>query len=378
VGDRVTTGGAGSADILFERRGTAGVVILNRPQALNAVSHDMVRALAQQLDAWEGDGAVTRVIVTAVGGRAFSAGGDLRALYDLGRARRYDEALGFFRDEYILNARIKHYRKPYVSLIDGIVMGGGVGISVHGSHRVAGDRFIFAMPEVSIGFFPDIGATWFLPRMPGELGTYCALTGERLKAADGVAAGIATHRVASARFPELTEALCGATAVDALLGAFAEPAGPGGRPGEGRAGGPGEAQAAGEGLITAQRGAIDRLFAADRIEDILGRLDAEASQNGTGFAAASAALMRTKSPTSLKLTLAQMRYGRALDFDACMRTEFRIVSRVMRGHDLYEGIRAVIVDKDQAPRWQPPTLEAVAAADVERYFAPLAGELELA
>jgi len=373
VGDRVTAAGAGSADILFERRGTAGVVILNRPQALNAVSHDMVRALAQQLEAWEGDGAVTRVIVTAVGGRAFSAGGDLRALYDLGRARRYDEALGFFRDEYILNARIKHYRKPYVSLIDGIVMGGGVGISVHGSHRVAGDRFIFAMPEVSIGFFPDIGATWFLPRMPGELGTYCALTGERLKAADGVAAGIATHRVASARFPELTEALCGATAVDALLGAFAEPAGLA----EPKAG-PGEAQPAGERQITAQRGAIDRLFAADRAEDILGRLDAEASQNGTAFAAATAALMRTKSPTSLKLTLAQMRYGRALDFDACMRTEFRIVSRVVRGHDLYEGIRAVIVDKDQAPRWQPPTLEAVAAADVERYFAPLAGELELA
>jgi enoyl-CoA hydratase len=188
-----------------------------------------------------------------------------------------------------------------------------------------------------------------------------------------VAAGIATHRVASARFPELTEALCGATAVDALLGAFAEPAGLA----EPKAG-PGAAQPAGEGQVTAQRGAIDRLFAADRVEDILGRLDAEASQNGTGFAGATAALMRTKSPTSLKLTLAQMRYGRALDFDACMRTEFRIVSRVMRGHDLYEGIRAVIVDKDQAPRWQPPTLEAVVAADVERYFAPLAGELELA
>ena len=157
-------------DILFERRGTAGLVILNRPQALNAVSHDMVRALAQRLGEWEIDPAVTRVIVTAGGGRAFSVGGDLRALYDLCRAGRYDEALGFFRDEYALNARIKRYRKPYVALIDGIVMGGGVGISVHGSHRVAGDRFVFAMPEVSIGFFPDIGATWFLPRLPGELG----------------------------------------------------------------------------------------------------------------------------------------------------------------------------------------------------------------
>jgi len=208
-------------DILFERRGTAGLVILNRPQALNAVSHDMVRVLARQLGEWESDPAVTRVIVTASGGRAFSAGGDLRALYDLGRAGRYDEALGFFRDEYALNARIKRYRKPYVAVIDGIVMGGGVGISVHGSHRVAGDRFVFAMPEVSIGFFPDIGATWFLPRLPGELGAYCALTGERLAAADGVADGVATHRVASAKFQELTEALCSAVPVDALLAAFA-------------------------------------------------------------------------------------------------------------------------------------------------------------
>jgi enoyl-CoA hydratase len=216
-----------NSDTLFERRGTAGLVTLNRPQALNAVSHVMVRALAQQLAEWEADPAVTRVIVTAAPGKAFSAGGDLRALYDLGRAGRFDEALGYFRDEYALNALIKRYRKPYVALIDGIVMGGGVGISVHGSHRVAGDRFTFAMPEVSIGFFPDIGATWFLPRMPGELGTYCALTGERLDPADGVAAGIATHRVASARFPDLVEALCGAVPVDALLGAFAQPVGEG-------------------------------------------------------------------------------------------------------------------------------------------------------
>jgi enoyl-CoA hydratase len=347
------------ADILFERRGTAGLVALNRPHALNAVSHDMVRLLAQQLAEWENDPAVTRVIITANGGRAFSAGGDLRALYDLGRAGHYDEALGFFRDEYALNARIKRYRKPYVALIDGIVMGGGVGVSVHGSHRVAGDRFMFAMPEVGIGFFPDIGATWFLPRLPGELGSYCALTGERLNVADGVAAGVATHRVASAKFPELVEALCSAVSVDALLGAFAEPTG--------------------EGPVRARRIAIDRLFQDDRVEDILGRLDAEAAADGTdaGFARATAALIRTKSPTSLKIVLAQMRRGSSLDFIECMRTEFRIVSRVMRGHDFYEGIRAVIVDKDQAPRWQPPTLDAVSAAEVERHFAPLESELDL-
>jgi enoyl-CoA hydratase len=352
-----------NSDTLFERRGTAGLITLNRPQALNAVSHAMVRALAGQLAEWEADPAVTRVVVTAVPGKAFSAGGDLRALYDLGRAGRYEDALGYFRDEYALNALIKRYRKPYVALIDGIVMGGGVGISVHGSHRVAGDRFTVAMPEVSIGFFPDIGATWFLPRLPGELGTYCALTGERLDAADGTAAGIATHRVTSDRFPDLIEALCGAVPVDALLGAFAQPPG--------------------EGPVAPRRAAIDRLFAHDRIEDILAALDSEASQNGTGtgtdaaFAAATAALMRTKSPTSLKLALEQMRRGPALDFTQCMRAEFRIVSRVVRGYDLYEGVRAVIIDKDQAPRWQPPTLAAVSAAEVERHFAPLARELEL-
>jgi enoyl-CoA hydratase len=345
-------------DILFERRGTAGLVILNRPHALNAVSHDMVRMLAQQLGDGETDPAVTRVLLTANGGRAFSAGGDLRALYDLGRAGRYDEALGFFRDEYALNARIKRYRKPYVALIDGIVMGGGVGISIHGSHRVAGDRFVFAMPEVGIGFFPDVGATWFLPRLPGELGTYCALTGERLDAADGVAAGVATHRVASAKFPELIEALCTGVSVDALLGAFAQPAG--------------------EGPVKERQAAIDRLFEGHRVEDILGSLDAEAADGANGaMARATAALIRTRSPTSLKIVLAQMRRGPSLDFAECLRTEFRIVSRVVRGHDLYEGIRAVIVDKDQAPRWQPPTLGAVSAAEVERHFEPLAGELDL-
>jgi enoyl-CoA hydratase len=238
-------------------------------------------------------------------------------------------------------------------------MGGGVGISVHGSHRVAGDRFGFAMPEVGIGFFPDIGATWFLPRLPGALGTYCALTGERLNAADGVAAGIATHRVASARFAELVDALGRAEPVDALLGAFAQPAG--------------------EGPILAQRAAVDRLFHQDRVEEVLAALDAAAAEKGAdaAFALAAAASIRPKSPTSLKVALAQMRRGPALDFTACMRTEFRIVSRVMRGHDFYEGVRAAIIDKDQAPRWQPSALEAVTVADVEHYFEPLASELEL-
>jgi enoyl-CoA hydratase len=347
-------------DIIFERRGVAGCVILNRPQALNAVSHRMVLALTRQLMDWEADEGITRIVVTASGGRAFSAGGDLRDLYDLGRAGRHEEALSFFRAEYALNTLIKLYRKPYVALIDGIVMGGGVGISVHGSHRVAGDRFVFAMPEVGIGFFPDIGATWFLPRLPGELGTYCALTAERVGVDDAVAAGIATHRVASSRFPDLAQALCSAVPVDAVLGAFSEKAS--------------------TGPVLAQRAEIDRSFRYERVEDVLAALDATVSESGTAaaFARSAASAIRTKSPTSLKIALAQMRRGAQLDFAQCIRTEFRIVSRVMRGHDFYEGVRAVIIDKDQAPRWQPPTLEGITAVEAERYFAPLAHGLELA
>jgi enoyl-CoA hydratase len=346
-------------EIVFERRGTAGLVTLNRPDALNAVTHAMVRALAEQLAAWEADPAVARVVVTAAGGRAFSAGGDLRALYELGRAGRFDEALAFWRDEYRLNALIKRYRKPYVAIIDGVVMGGGVGVAIHGSHRIAGDGFRFAMPEVGIGFFPDVGATWFLPRLAGEAGTYCALSGERLDAADATALRIATHRVPSTRLPDVLDGLCSSVPVDALLAAFAESA-PGGS-------------------LLANRDAIDGPFAADRVEDILAALDAAAAsgESNAGFARAAAATIRTKSPTSLKIALAQLRRGRNFDFEACLQTEFRIVSRVVTGHDFYEGIRAVIVDKDQNPRWQPPALGAVSDADVERYFAPIAGELDL-
>ncbi len=348
-----------AAEILFERRGAAGLVTLNRPKALNAVTHGMVKALRAQLDAWAGDDAVTRVVVMGAGERAFSAGGDIRALYDLGKAGHHDEALQFWRDEYPLNAAIKNYRKPYVALIDGIVMGGGVGVSVHGSHRVAGDRYAFAMPEVGIGFFPDVGATWFLPRMPGELGAYCALTGERFNAADGVASGLATHRIASARFPALIEGLTGTVAVDAVLAAFAEPAG--------------------EGPVAARRAAIDRLFAGDSVEAILAALAREAASGSAdaAWAGKTAATIAAKAPLSLKLALAQVRRGATCDFAACMRAEFRIVSRVIQAHDFYEGVRAVIVDKDNRPRWNPATLAAVSDAEVERHFAALANELPL-
>jgi enoyl-CoA hydratase len=348
-----------TGDILFERRGAAGLVTLNRPQALNAVSHPMVRALAAQLDEWARNPAVTRVVIRAAGERAFSAGGDIRALYELGRAGRQSEMLPFWRDEYRLNTFIKHYPKPYVALIDGIVMGGGVGISVHGSHRVAGEKFQFAMPEVGIGFFPDVGATWFLPRLPGETGTYCALTGERLRLADAVKAGVATHHVAAARFPDLIDALAGTVSVDAVLAAFAEPVG--------------------QGPVTALRPAIDRLFARDTVEGILAALDGAGlgADRDASWAAQTAATIRTKSPTSLKVALAQVRRGAGWSFTACMQAEFRIVSRIVYGHDFYEGVRATIIDKDNAPRWRPGDLAGVTDAAIEDHFAALDEELLL-
>jgi enoyl-CoA hydratase len=345
-------------EILFERRGTAGLVTLNRPQALNAVTLIMVRALRQQLDSWRDDPSVTRVVIIGAGGRAFSAGGDLRQVYELGRSGRQDEALIYWREEYALNDVIKHYPKPYVALLDGIVMGGGVGVSVHGSHRIAGDKFLFAMPEVGIGFFPDVGATWFLPRLPGELGTFCAVTGERLGSADAVSSGIATHRVSSADVPKLIDTLCDATPVDqALAHARAPQAGP----------------------VTWRRAVIDHSFAADSIETILSNLDREAKtgQSDAQWAEATAATIRSRSPTSVKLALAQVRWGRARGFAECMRAEFRIVSRIVHDHDFYEGVRALIIDKDNQPRWRPATLAEVADEDIERHFLPVEHELQL-
>jgi enoyl-CoA hydratase len=315
--------------------------------------------LAAQLVAWASDESVTRVIITAGGEKAFSAGGDIRALHDLGRSGRKDEALQFWRDEYALNALIKHYPKPYIALIDGIVMGGGVGVSIHGSHRVAGDRFQFAMPEVGIGFFPDVGASWFLPHLPGETGTYCALTGERVKKGDALISAIVTHYVPSVRFSELLTALTDLTPVENVLLSFAEKLG--------------------IGAMTVHRAAIDKLFAGDRVEDILSALDREAISRSpeSGWASATAALVRGKSPTSLKIALAQIRRAKHWSFTDCMKAEFRIVSRIIDSHDFYEGVRAVIIDKDNAPRWYPANLKEVNDADIDRYFAPIENELEL-
>jgi enoyl-CoA hydratase len=341
-------------EILFDRKGAAGIVTLNRPKALNALTHDMIRQLAAKLEAWRTDDGVTRVIIRANGERAFSAGGDLR---DVTVRGRQEEALVFFANEYRLNAAIKRYPKPYIALIDGIVMGGGVGVSIHGSHRVAGEKFQFAMPEVGIGFFPDVGGTWMLPRLKGKIGTFCALTGERLKAGDALFAGVCTHHVSAARFADLTEALCGNVPVDATLAAFAEPA-------QG-------------GEIASKADLIGRLFAGNEIEDILAALDRQAAGEADSWAGRIAALIRTKSPTSLRIALEQMKRGAGWTFEECMKAEYRIVSRVLYQDDFYEGVRALIVDKDNAPRWNPAALADVNRQAIEALFAPLPNELSL-
>ncbi|CAM5769097.1 enoyl-CoA hydratase/isomerase family protein [Bosea minatitlanensis] len=344
-------------DIICEIRGAAGVVILNRPKALNALSLGMVRELARALDAWENDPQVTRVVVLSTSEKAFCAGGDIRWLHDCGKAGRHDAMLAFWGEEYILNHRIKTYPKPYVALVDGIVMGGGVGISLHGSHRIAGDRYLFAMPEVGIGFFPDVGATHALPRLPGAFGSFLALTGERIGAADALSVGLATHAVPSDRMAELADALTGRSALDDILAGFtiARPPGP----------------------LQAEAATIAEAFAASSPLAVVERLGALAAK-GSAFAGKLVQTLATKSPTSIAIAHEQMRRGRELDFAEAMRTEFRIVSRIAHGHDFYEGVRAVVIDKDQAPRWQPDRLEAVEPAAIAAYFAPLgASELKL-
>jgi enoyl-CoA hydratase len=339
-------------EIICEIRGSAGFVLLNRPKALNALNLPMVRELARALDAWERDPAVTRVVVAGAGEKAFCAGGDIRSLHDLGKAGQHDEMLTFWREEYILNARIQSYPKPYVALVDGIVMGGGVGLSLHGGHRVAGERWLFAMPEVGIGFFPDVGATYALPRLPDHAGTWLALTGDRVGQADALALGLATHAVPSARMAELAQALTGSDPVDATLARFASDPGPG--------------------KLAPERTVISHCFGAATLPDVLGRLDAKAAA-GDAFAARALATIRAKSPTSVAIAFEQMRRGGSLSFAEAMRLEYRIVSRIPRGHDFYEGVRAVVIDKDQKPSWRPQTLEELDPAAVAAYFAPLGG-----
>ncbi len=349
-------------EILFDRRDGVARVTLNRPQALNAVTLEMIHRLAERLGAWSEDETVAAVLVRGEG-RAFAAGGDIRRLYEAGRSGdSYTER--FFRDEYTLNRQIFHYPKPYVALIDGVTMGGGVGLSVHGSHRVATENTVFAMPETGIGFFPDVGGTWFLPRLPGRIGLYLALTGARLGGADCLYAGVATHYVPSERLPALEAALLTLS----LSGSDVEAA---------HAAVTAEIERLSEDPLPAPierlRRAIDRCFAADSVEAVIENLRAD----GSDWARKTAETILARSPTALKVAFEQVRRGASLDFDQALVLEYRISQAFMQGPDFYEGVRAAIIDKDQAPRWQPARLEDVTEAMVARYFAPLPAEKEL-
>jgi enoyl-CoA hydratase len=345
------TASSPEAEALVERRGRAGVIVLDRPKALNALTLTMVRLIAAALDEWEGDRAVDRIVFLGAGERAFCAGGDIRRLYELGRAGDHDAQLTFWREEYQLDQRIKTYPKPIVALVDGIVMGGGVGLAMHAAHTVASERFVFAMPEVGIGFFPDVGASWLLPRLPSRAGVYFALTGLRADAGDAVAFGLAQTFVPSAAFPALAQALESEEPVKTALTRFAAPPP--------------------RSTLTGEAEAIEACFSGLDRTAILEALR-QAETQGRGFAAPARAAMLEKSPTSQAIALKQMALGATVDFDEALRIDYRIVSRICRGHDFYEGVRAVIVDKDNRPRWAPPPSQA----EVDAYFASL-GDSEL-
>lgn len=333
-------------EALFERNGTLGLITLNRPEALNALTLGMCHAIEAQLHAWRDDAGVRAVAVKGAG-RAFCAGGDIRALYDTGLAKD-DYPYRFYHDEYRLNALIKHYPKPYIALLNGIVMGGGVGVSVHGAHRIVSENLRFAMPETGIGLFPDVGGSYFLSRCPGQLGLFLALTGTRISAADALYCGIATVYVPAAQFGDLETALSKAGNLEAVIAEFAQT--------------PPEAPS-----LAQHRERIDRIFSHDSVEEIVEALLWE----GDSWASQTRSTILGKSPMSSKVAFRQLREGAKLDFNACMQMEYRLACRFIEGSDFYEGVRATVIDKGQSPHWSPDTLAAISSAGIDAYFAPL-------
>lgn len=338
------------AEIVIHRQGVAGRITLNRPSALHALNEEMCLAMDAALKTWADDPEIALVVVDhAKETRGFCAGGDIRMLAESGMSDG-SAAQAFFRAEYRLNTRIKNYPKPYVAFMDGVTMGGGVGISVHGSHRVATERTLFAMPETGIGLFPDVGGGWFLPRLGPPLGMWLALTGERLKGGDVCAAGIATNYVESGVVEAVKDQVCEGEL--ALLEAMDW-----------------DASAAFEKHLDA----MQRTFWKPSVEDIFAALGAE----GDEWSAKQLATLKTKSPRTLKIAHRQLSLGLQMQtFEDNMRMEFRIGCRQVHSHDFQEGVRAVIVDKDNAPKWNPAALSGVSERDLDDVFAPL-GEGEL-
>ncbi|CAI5656708.1 3-hydroxyisobutyryl-CoA hydrolase, mitochondrial isoform X2 [Oreochromis niloticus] len=348
-------------EVLLEKVGRAGVITMNRPKVLNALNLTMIRQIYPQLKKWESDNETDIVIIKGAGDKAFCAGGDIRAVTEAGKVGD-SLAQDFFREEYILNNAIGSYRKPYIALIDGITMGGGVGLSVHGRFRVATEKTLFAMPETAIGLFPDVGGGYFLPRLQGKLGLFLALTGFRLKGRDVQRAGVATHFVESKKIPDLQKELVdlkspSAEDVSRVLDSYQSQS---------------SLDAEKPFILKKHLSDIDRLFSASSVEGIVKNLKTDGSE----FAKKQTETLSKMSPTSLKITLKQLQAGASLSLQDVLVMEYRLSQACMRGYDFYEGVRAVLVDKDQNPKWNPSTLEEVSDQMVEQCFSSL-GEKDL-
>ncbi len=329
--------------IIARREGAAGTLLMNRPKALNALDQAMIRAFQSALDAWTGDAAVKLVILEGAGGRAFCAGGDVRRIRELAIAGDTAGVEAFFAEEYAVNRGIATFPKPWVSLIDGICMGGGIGLSVHNGPRIVTEGALLAMPETAIALFPDVGTSYVLPRLPGAVGTWLALTGARLRGADSVHAGLADHYVPKARLADLRAALLEGDA--GVVARFAE--------------------APPEASFAAHRAAIDRCFGQDSLPAILDALAAE----GTEWAAEQAAILRRMSPTSLAVSLELIRRGAGATLDQCLELELALTRVVVHGHpDFREGVRSVLVDKDNAAQWSPASIEALDPKAIRAMF----------
>lgn len=343
---------AAEPEVLVEKRGRVGLLTLNRPRAINALTHSMVRLIDDALIEWAADDAVEAVVLTGAGERGLCAGGDITSIHADGlriqNGLNGDGTLEFWAEEYILNARIGAYPKPYIAVMDGIVLGGGVGISAHANTRIVTETSSIGMPEVGIGFIPDVGGTYLLARAPGNAGVHAALTTQRFGPGAAIANGFADHYMPQAKLPDLLEALVSEGA--AAVARFTEPA-----------------------PVEAPAPWVAECFAADTVEEILARLD----RVGHEDAAKAASAIRGKSPVALKVTLRSIREAADLpSLEAVLDLEYRVSTAALGSHDLVEGIRAQIIDKDRNPQWQPATLAEVASADVDAYFAPL-GDNEL-
>jgi enoyl-CoA hydratase len=335
-------------DVLIFREGPIGRIRLNRPKALGALNTEMCVAMAAALEDWRGDPAVEAVLIDHAEGRGFCAGGDIRMVAESGKGDGA-EARRFFLEEYRMNTKLFTYAKPVVTVMDGITMGGGVGISLPARVRIATENTKFAMPETGIGLFPDVGGGWYLSRLPGRMGQYLALTGHRLNGAECLALGLATHYLPAAALPEAKQRIAeNPQAIGAALGTLTETPPPA--------------------PILDHAQDIDRLFASDTLEDIFAALEAD----GGPWATEQLKTLKTKSPQTMKVSLRLLYDGKLMtSFADEMRQEYAVATRVAQRHDFLEGVRAVIVDKDNAPKWNPATPEGVTEHVIDQIFAPL-------